>query len=340
MFTRAFLRAPPRGLLQSARRTLFIQVSQRYHTFVLNPSNTSLFPSLAAFLQTGTTPNPQSLKFLPGRLVYETEDERGFSSTPSDPPHSPLATRLFTASKDITSCYLGYDFVTVNISTETTWEETKPTVFSAIMDHYASGDAAVLGETKIYSYFLFLLTPSNTTNASLTRYARPAEESEVVSDTEIFDDDSEVVAMIKELLEVRIRPAVQEDGGDIKYVDFSEDSGMVSVRLEGEKLRDIDTATLHRNSNSLMLVATLIAGSCVGCPSSSVTLKSGVENMLMHYIPEVKGVEAVDEEGSNQLQNLPGEDGITEEWNPDDDDGKPKMTYEERLKAAGIPFSD
>ncbi|GMI06262.1 hypothetical protein TrLO_g11985 [Triparma laevis f. longispina] len=257
MFMRAFLRAPPRGLLQSARRTLFIQ--------------------------TGTTPNPQSLKFLPGRLVYETEDERGFSSTPSDPPHSPLATRLFTASKDITSCYLGYDFVTVNISTETTWEETKPTVFSAIMDHYASGDAAVL------------------------------EESEVVSDTEIFDDDSEVVAMIKELLEVRIRPAVQEDGGDIKYVDFSEDSGMVSVRLEG---------------------------SCVGCPSSSVTLKSGVENMLMHYIPEVKGVEAVDEEGSNQLQNLPGEDGITEEWNPDDDDGKPKMTYEERLKAAGIPFSD
>mmetsp|Transcript_11640 Transcript_11640/g.21186 ORF Transcript_11640/g.21186 Transcript_11640/m.21186 type:complete len:278 (-) Transcript_11640:73-906(-) len=234
------------------------------------------------FIQTASTPNPQSLKFLPGRLVYETEDERGFSSTPSDPPHSPLSQRLFKSSPSITSCYLGIDFVTVNIDTSTSWETIKPTIFSAIMDHYASGDAAVLSS------------------------------SEVKSDTEILDDDSEVVAMIKELLEVRIRPAVQEDGGDIKYVNFADETGIVQVRLEG---------------------------SCVGCPSSSVTLKSGVENMLMHYIPEVKGVEAVDEEGSNQLQNMP-EDVKTEEWNPEEDDGKPKMTYEERLKAAGIPFSE
>jgi Fe-S cluster biogenesis protein NfuA len=81
-----------------------------------------------------------------------------------------------------------------------------------------------------------------------------------ITDTTILEDDDEIVAMIKELIEARIRPAVQEDGGDIRYVDFAEDTGMVTVEL---------------------------AGSCVGCPSSSVTLKQGVENMLMHYIPEV-----------------------------------------------------
>eukprot|EP00518_Triparma_eleuthera_P003522 CAMPEP_0182463630 /NCGR_PEP_ID=MMETSP1319-20130603/7779_1 /TAXON_ID=172717 /ORGANISM="Bolidomonas pacifica, Strain RCC208" /LENGTH=106 /DNA_ID=CAMNT_0024663197 /DNA_START=475 /DNA_END=792 /DNA_ORIENTATION=- len=93
-----------------------------------------------------------------------------------------------------------------------------------------------------------------------------AAEEDKVDSCDILEDDDEVVQMIKELLLTRIRPAVQEDGGDIQYVGFS--SGVVTVALEG---------------------------SCVGCPSSSVTLKSGVENMLMHYIPEVKGVEAVDE---------------------------------------------
>jgi Fe-S cluster biogenesis protein NfuA len=88
----------------------------------------------------------------------------------------------------------------------------------------------------------------------------------VVSDTTILDTDSEVVATIKELLESRVRPAVQEDGGDIFYEGFDEVKGIVRVRL---------------------------AGSCVGCPSSSITLKNGVENMLMHYIPEVKGIEEV-----------------------------------------------
>ena len=91
-----------------------------------------------------------------------------------------------------------------------------------------------------------------------------------ITDTTIFDDDSEVVALIKEILEARIRPAVQEDGGDIRYVGFDEQTGIVQVKL---------------------------AGSCVGCPSSSVTLKNGVENMLMHYIEEVTAVEALEEEG-------------------------------------------
>ena len=122
--------------------------------------------------------------------------------------------------------------------------------------------------------------------------------------------------MIKELLEVRIRPAVQEDGGDIKLVEFVEETGVVRVRLEG---------------------------SCVGCPSSSVTLKSGVENMLQHYIPEVTAVEAVDDGGETV-----GVGGAIEvdtwasekESKEREDDGKPKMTYEERLAAAGIPLGD
>ena len=121
-----------------------------------------------------------------------------------------------------------------------------------------------------------------------------------ITDTTILEDDDEVVAMIKELIEARIRPAVQEDGGDIRYVDFAEDTGIVTVEL---------------------------AGSCVGCPSSSVTLKQGVENMLMHYIPEVTGVQALEnEEGGDS-----GSSGTSS--------GSQK-SYEERLAAAGIPFSD
>ena len=122
-----------------------------------------------------------------------------------------------------------------------------------------------------------------------------------ITDTTIFDDDSEVVALIKEILEERIRPAVQEDGGDIRFVGFDEQTGLVQVRL---------------------------AGSCVGCPSSSVTLKNGVENMLMHYIEEVKAVEAVEEEGGD------------EDADGGSDEPKKAKSYEERLAAAGIPFSD
>ena len=120
----------------------------------------------------------------------------------------------------------------------------------------------------------------------------------IITDTTILDDDDEVVAMIKELIEARIRPAVQEDGGDIRYIGFEEDTGIVTVQL---------------------------AGSCVGCPSSSVTLKQGVENMLMHYIPEVTAVVALEEESEDKAS----ESSTTTQ-----------KTYEERLAAAGIPFSD
>lgn len=234
------------------------------------------------FIQTESTPNPESIKFIPGRpvLVLSEDDESsttGFYVTRNDPKieiaRSPLSQNLFSQVEGIKSIYLGHDFVTVTKYAEAKWDHIKTPVFSVIMDHYAQNEnAALLSEP-------------------------------LVTDTTILEDDDEVVAMIKELLETRIRPAVQEDGGDIRYVGFNETSGIVSVQL---------------------------AGSCVGCPSSSVTLKNGVENMLMHYIPEVLGVESIEEE----------EDGEIGDVVVESTEAKTQKTYEERLKAAGIPFSD
>ncbi|GMH73598.1 hypothetical protein TrRE_jg9703 [Triparma retinervis] len=246
------------------------------------------------FIQTSETPNPASLKFLPGRPVYETSDDRGFFVQPRDTSavrRSPLAASILRSSDGISGVYIGSDFVTVTKTEQVEWEEVRTGVFECMMDHFADPDAVAVEEDLEL-------------------------DEEEISDTTILDDDSEVVAMIKELLEVRIRPAVQEDGGDIKLVEFVEETGVVRVRLEG---------------------------SCVGCPSSSVTLKSGVENMLQHYIPEVTAVEAVDDGGETV-----GVGGAIEvdtwasekESKEREDDGKPKMTYEERLAAAGIPLGD
>lgn len=184
------------------------------------------------FIQTQSTPNPQSLMFHPGKPVMEV----GSSDFPNvrTAMTSPLAKALF-AIDGVTRVFFGSDFVTVTKSDETSWDYLKPEIFAAIMDFYSSGQP------------LFL--DSNTAAAM---------------DTAIHEDDSEIVAMIKELLETRIRPAVQDDGGDIEYRGFDPETGIVKLKMQG---------------------------ACSGCPSSSVTLKSGIENMLMHYVPEVKGVE-------------------------------------------------
>lgn len=190
------------------------------------------------FIQTQSTPNPASLMFYPGKTVMET----GSADFPNarSAMSSPLAKALYGID-GITRVFFGSDFVTVTKSDESSWDYLKPQIFAAIMDFYSSGQP--------------LLLDSNTA-ASM--------------DTAIQEDDSETVAMIKELLETRIRPAVQDDGGDIEYVGFDPDTGIVKLRMQG---------------------------ACSGCPSSSVTLKSGIENMLMHYVPEVKGVEQeLDEE--------------------------------------------
>jgi len=144
---------------------------------------------------------------------------------------SPLAQKLFQIS-GVTGVFFGSDFISINISDSSNWLEVKPHVFGILMDFYASGDP--------------ILRP---------RSAEPASSSPAT-------EEDGVVAHIKELLETRIRPTVQEDGGDVRFHSFV--NGIVHLEMQG---------------------------SCSGCPSSSATLKSGIQNMLMHYIPEVQGVE-------------------------------------------------
>ena len=181
--------------------------------------------------------------------------------------------------------YFGYDFVTVTKKVTGKWQYMRPEIFSVLMDFFDNPNNKVVVDQPL------------------------------ITDTTILEDDDEIVAMIKELIEDRIRPAVQEDGGDIHYVNFEEDTGMVTVQL---------------------------AGSCVGCPSSAITLKNGVENMLMHYIPEVTAVQALEEEpDSDEVEGGGGGDNNDqEEETPFGEEPTKQKSYEERLAAAGIPFSD
>jgi Fe-S cluster biogenesis protein NfuA len=199
------------------------------------------------FIQTQSTPNPSSLMFLPGKPVLEDSSSMNFSSA-RESMRSPLAKSLFTID-GVTGVFFGADFVTVTKSEAFDWEMLKPEVFAKIMDFYASGEPVVKEEN--------------------------GEVEEADDPNRILDTDSETVAMIKELLETRIKPAVAEDGGDIAFKKFDEQDGLVYVELRG---------------------------ACDGCPSSTVTLKSGIENMLMHYVPEVKGV--VPWEGDKEMDLL------------------------------------
>ncbi|KAJ7171811.1 HIRA-interacting protein 5 [Mycena crocata] len=199
---------------------------------------TASCPGRSMFIQTESTPNDDSLKFIPGIDVMgdgtaEFLDTRSALS-------SPLAIRLMGV-EGVKAIFYGPDFVTVSKDSENPWAVIKPEIYSILMEFFSSGQA------------LF----------------RSAEDKENAGpqDTKILDTDSETVAMIKELLETRVRPAIMEDGGDIEYRGFDEGGdALVKVKLKG---------------------------SCRGCDSSTVTLKSGIERMLMHYIPEVKGVEQV-----------------------------------------------
>jgi len=182
------------------------------------------------FIQTEETPNPATLKFIPGRAVLE--DGTADFPTAADAERSPLARRLF-AVPDVTGVFLAGDFVTVTKSAAVEWHVLKPSVLGAIMEHFTSGEAAL-------------------TDASGPAHAAAAE------------GDEEIVRQIVELLDTRVRPAVAQDGGDITFHGF--DEGVVYLHMQG---------------------------SCSGCPSSTATLKMGIENLLRHYIPEVTSVEAV-----------------------------------------------
>ncbi|WVF67565.1 hypothetical protein IAT40_002323 [Kwoniella sp. CBS 6097] len=191
------------------------------------------------FIQTETTPNEASLKFIPGVTVTQGGTHEFLDLRSALP--SPLATRLLTID-GLTGVFFGPDFVTCSKDESYSWSILKPEVFAVLMEHFSSGAP------------LF----------------KEASHDSGAEDTRILETDSEIVGMIKELLETRVRPAIQEDGGDIEYKGFEEDSGIVKLKLKG---------------------------SCRGCSSSSVTLKNGIERMLMHYVPEVQSVEQVlDEE--------------------------------------------
>lgn len=191
------------------------------------------------FIQTETTPNDDALKFLPGCTVMERGTAEFLDKRTA--MASPLAKSLFGLD-GVTGVFYGPDFVSVNKDSDTPWSSIKPEIYSSMMEFFTAGHA---------------LFPDP--NAQ-----QPG------SDTAILDTDTEVVAMIKELIDTRVRPAIQEDGGDLEYCGFGEDTdGIVRVKL---------------------------MGSCRGCDSSTVTLKSGIERMLMHYVPEVKGVEQVIDE--------------------------------------------
>jgi Fe-S cluster biogenesis protein NfuA len=182
------------------------------------------------FIQTESTPNPATLKFLPGREVMGTGAVADFPDRQSI-GRSPLADALF-AIPEVERVFFGADFVSVT-KTDGDWRHLKPAILGAIMDHFTRGLPLLAAGTP------------------------EAEES---------GDDSEIVAQIKELLDTRVRPAVAGDGGDIVFRGFDEAQGTVFLELRG---------------------------SCSGCPSSTMTLKNGVENMLRHFIPEVTAVEAV-----------------------------------------------
>jgi len=188
------------------------------------------------FIQTEPTPNPDTIKFLPG---HEVAGDRG----PFDFPDvtsariSLLARALFQVD-GVERVFLGSDFVSINKAEDKDWRHVKPMVLAAIMDHYMAGLPVVEDGAE----------PSASAEADVTYEA------------------AEIVEEIRELIETRVRPAVAQDGGDIIFHRFEPDTGIVHLSMRG---------------------------ACAGCPSSTMTLKQGIENMLKTYVPEVTAVEAV-----------------------------------------------
>ncbi len=187
------------------------------------------------FIQTEATPNPATLKFLPGKVVLE-DGTADFRDADSAAEASPLAAKLFSIP-GVTGVFYGYDFITVT-KDDAEWQHLKPAILGTIMEHYMSGDPVM---------------------------ASNAPTDEAGADGEFFDaEDESIVATIKELLETRVRPAVAQDGGDITFKGYRD--GRVFLNMKG---------------------------ACAGCPSSTATLKHGIQNLLRHFIPEVQEVEAV-----------------------------------------------
>ena len=183
------------------------------------------------FIQTEDTPNPETLKFIPGSIILKT-GTADFSSK-EFATSSPLASRLFEID-GVSRVFLATDFISVTKDPQLDWNNLKPLILTAIMEHYSTGLPAI-------------------------------NETEDKKLDHLNDEDSETIKQIKDLLETRVRPAVAMDGGDITFCSF--ESGVVTLQMKG---------------------------ACAGCPSSTATLKMGIENMLRHYIPEVTEVRAAE----------------------------------------------
>lgn len=188
------------------------------------------------FIQTEQTPNPATLKFIPGKEVMPSGSQ-DFPNPDSAKGASPLAERLFEVD-GVRAVFFGHDFITVTKGDDVEWYELKPSVLGAVMEHFTAG--------RDILYAAALVDEASGQGGGT------------------FDEaDTEIVTQIKELLDTRVRPAVAQDGGDIVFHGFEE--GVVYLTMQG---------------------------ACAGCPSSTATLKMGIENMLRHYIPEVTEVRA------------------------------------------------
>ena len=190
------------------------------------------------FIQTEPTPNPDTLKFLPGQAVAGEAGPFDFAA-PEEAAASPLARALFEVS-GVERVFLGADFVSVSKAEDADWKHVKPMALAAIMDHFVAG--------------LPLIEDG------------AAAPGEPVDETVYEGEVAEIVGEIRELIDTRVRPAVAQDGGDIIFHKFEADTGIVHLHMRG---------------------------ACAGCPSSTYTLKQGIENMLKAYVPEVTAVEAV-----------------------------------------------
>jgi Fe-S cluster biogenesis protein NfuA len=183
------------------------------------------------FIQTEDTPNPATLKFIPGRDVMGPGAVADFPSADTA-GRSPLARALFQ-TPEVSRVFFGSDFISIT-KRDGDWKHLKPGLLGTIMEHFTQGHALMEGAA--------------------------------LEEDEIVGEDSELVQQIKDVIDTKVRPAVAQDGGDIIFKHFDADTGIVALHLQG---------------------------SCAGCPSSSRTLKNGIENMLRHYFPEVTAVEAV-----------------------------------------------
>jgi Fe-S cluster biogenesis protein NfuA len=188
-------------------------------------------------IETETTPNPATLKFLPGRTVMDA-GTRDFA-TPEEAEASPLAEAIFNLG-DVTGVFFGRDFVSVTAAPGVEWSSLKPDVLAILLDHFSAA--------------MPLFKPAS------AGFSVPSDDDGLADDPA----DADIIAQIRELIETRVRPAVANDGGDIIYRGF--DKGKVFLRMQG---------------------------ACAGCPSSTATLKNGIEQLLKYYVPEVTEVRAV-----------------------------------------------